>query len=216
MSGADRRVSPAPKAPVPVASGKPMLPASIAVKPVGEPGSAVMAALAAAPTTKSPAGYGPSSTVVRPADTPTSAAASTGGARVGAGAVATAGYAVATAAGGVASPAGAAAAAAAGGAASTPASTASGGAGTDSGDSSISAPLNVQRMVHVEFDARTGTFTGMPSVWKSALPDGACVGSGWHACVPSAADAGVPNSAAPRCMPCPPHIRTLTPHSATR
>jgi hypothetical protein len=40
-------------------------------------------------------------------------------------------------------------------------------------DLAISAPLNVQRVVHVEFDTKTGTFSGVPEVWKGALPDGA-------------------------------------------
>jgi hypothetical protein len=47
---------------------------------------------------------------------------------------------------------------------------------------SISGPINVQRMVHVEFDNKTGTFTGMPSVWKSALPEGECARLRWAAC----------------------------------
>lgn len=36
----------------------------------------------------------------------------------------------------------------------------------------ISGPINVQRVVHVAWDPRTGTFTGVPSVWRSALPEG--------------------------------------------
>lgn len=36
----------------------------------------------------------------------------------------------------------------------------------------ISRPMNVQRMVHVEWDAASGTFKGLPSVWKEALPSG--------------------------------------------
>ena len=37
----------------------------------------------------------------------------------------------------------------------------------------IGRPTNVQRVVHVEWDPKTGTFKGLPSVWKSALPEGA-------------------------------------------
>lgn len=74
---------------------------------------------------------------------------------------------------GVDAPSAAAAASAAGGAGAG----VSGGAGASPAaspeDVSISGPINVQRMVHVEFDTKTGTFTGMPSVWKAALPDGA-------------------------------------------
>lgn len=40
------------------------------------------------------------------------------------------------------------------------------------GDTEISGPTNVQHAVHVEFDARTGTYLGMPTVWTSALPAG--------------------------------------------
>lgn len=40
------------------------------------------------------------------------------------------------------------------------------------GDTEISGPTNVQHAVHVEFDARTGTYVGMPTVWTSALPAG--------------------------------------------
>lgn len=40
------------------------------------------------------------------------------------------------------------------------------------GASGVSRPTNVQRVVHVEWDPATGTFKGLPSVWKSALPEG--------------------------------------------
>ena len=50
------------------------------------------------------------------------------------------------------------------------ASPASGNAGVGG---SISTPTNVQRVVHVEWDSKTSTFKGLPSVWASALPDGA-------------------------------------------
>lgn len=40
------------------------------------------------------------------------------------------------------------------------------------GASGVSRPTNVQRVVHVEWDPTTGTFKGLPSVWKSALPEG--------------------------------------------
>lgn len=36
----------------------------------------------------------------------------------------------------------------------------------------VSGPTNVQRVLHVEWDASTGTFKGMPDVWKSSLPEG--------------------------------------------
>ncbi len=48
----------------------------------------------------------------------------------------------------------------------------SGGSHLEEGDSSISAPTNTSRVLHVEFDTRTGTFTGLPSVWVSAFPEG--------------------------------------------
>ena len=54
----------------------------------------------------------------------------------------------------------------------------------------ISGPTNVQRVVHVEWDSKTGTFKGLPSVWKSALPEGgggidrsSCVAGAGHLCV---------------------------------
>lgn len=47
------------------------------------------------------------------------------------------------------------------------------GAGDAPGAGGISRPTNVQRVVHVEWDPKTGTFKGLPNVWKSALPDGA-------------------------------------------
>jgi hypothetical protein len=47
-----------------------------------------------------------------------------------------------------------------------------GGAG-DAPGAGIGRPTNVQRVVHVEWDPKTGTFKGLPNVWKSALPDGA-------------------------------------------
>ena len=37
---------------------------------------------------------------------------------------------------------------------------------------SVSGPTNVQRVLHVEWDSATGTFKGMPEVWKSSLPEG--------------------------------------------
>ena len=46
------------------------------------------------------------------------------------------------------------------------------GSHLDEGDSTISAPTNTSRVLHVEFDTRTGTFTGLPSVWVSAFPEG--------------------------------------------
>jgi len=36
----------------------------------------------------------------------------------------------------------------------------------------ISGPTNVQRVVHVEWDAKTGVFTGLPDVWANTLPSG--------------------------------------------
>lgn len=37
----------------------------------------------------------------------------------------------------------------------------------------ISRPTNVQRVVHVEWDAKTGQFKGLPSQWASAMGGGA-------------------------------------------
>ena len=31
----------------------------------------------------------------------------------------------------------------------------------------ISAPLNVKHAVHVEFDSKTGTYTGLPADWAA-------------------------------------------------
>lgn len=41
----------------------------------------------------------------------------------------------------------------------------------------VSGPTNVQRVLHVEWDSATGTFKGMPDVWKAALPDGVAADS---------------------------------------
>ncbi len=52
----------------------------------------------------------------------------------------------------------------------------------------ISSPMNVQRVVHVEWDADSGTFSGLPSVWKDAAPGEGGVSPA------SAATAGAPSS----------------------
>lgn len=39
-------------------------------------------------------------------------------------------------------------------------------------DLEISGPTNVQRVVHVEWDAKTGVFSGLPEVWANTLPTG--------------------------------------------
>lgn len=36
----------------------------------------------------------------------------------------------------------------------------------------VSGPVNVKRLLHVEWDDKTGTFKGLPSTWAAALPDG--------------------------------------------
>eukprot|EP00164_Ancoracysta_twista_P004408 GFYU01005952.1.p1 GENE.GFYU01005952.1~~GFYU01005952.1.p1 ORF type:complete len:188 (-),score=47.11 GFYU01005952.1:55-618(-) len=36
----------------------------------------------------------------------------------------------------------------------------------------ISGPTDVKPVVHVEFDPETGTFKGLPDVWRSAVPEG--------------------------------------------
>jgi len=39
-------------------------------------------------------------------------------------------------------------------------------------DMTISAPMAVKHAVHVEYDAKTGTYNGLPSAWAPALPAG--------------------------------------------
>ena len=41
----------------------------------------------------------------------------------------------------------------------------------EEGELSISEPTSFQRGVHVEHDATEGTFKGLPSAWRKALPD---------------------------------------------
>ena len=41
----------------------------------------------------------------------------------------------------------------------------------------VSGPTNVQRVLHVEWDSATGTFKGMPDVWKGVLPEGVAADS---------------------------------------
>ena len=36
----------------------------------------------------------------------------------------------------------------------------------------VTAPTNVKKNIHVEWDAETGTFKGLPDVWQSVVPQG--------------------------------------------
>lgn len=57
----------------------------------------------------------------------------------------------------------------------------------------VSGPTNVQRVLHVEWDSATGTFKGMPEVWKASLPEGVAADSGGGA----ASSAALPEHVAP-------------------
>ena len=39
-------------------------------------------------------------------------------------------------------------------------------------ESMVSGPTNVKRAVHVQWNPETGTFEGLPDVWKEFLPKG--------------------------------------------
>ena len=57
----------------------------------------------------------------------------------------------------------------------------------------VSGPTNVQRVLHVEWDSSTGTFKGMPEVWKAALPEGVAADSDYG----DAVSAALPEHVAP-------------------
>jgi len=47
--------------------------------------------------------------------------------------------------------------------------------------SEVGLPMNVKRLVHVEWDAATGEFSGLPADWKSAIAGGASPAAPAHA-----------------------------------
>ena len=49
----------------------------------------------------------------------------------------------------------------------------------------ISGPSNVVRALHVGYDKATGTFSGVPSAWRSAMSSGASAGSAAASVVPT-------------------------------